>query len=233
MLRNLARSACVPRPHPSAMLAPVETAHRRICDVRPKSSAFGKLFVASYTHLLSRRASFHTSNFLKSCIRQFATTFPASEYLFVAARYVSLRIPRTRTVNRQQNVSPSEAVRLDTWLWAARFFKTRSMAASAINGGKVEVNGARAKPAKQVKPGDHLRVKKGPLLFVLQVLGVIDRRVSASLVSRLYEEDPAAKHERERLAEQLRIAPSPRYQGKGRPTKKERRELDRLSDGSD
>ena len=125
------------------------------------------------------------------------------------------------------------AVRLDTWLWAARFFKTRSMAATAINGGKVEVNGAPAKPAKQVKPGDHLRVKRGPLLFVLQVRGVIDRRVSASLVSRLYEEDPAAKHERERLAEQLRIAPSPRYQGKGRPTKKERRELDRLSDGSD
>ena len=123
-----------------------------------------------------------------------------------------------------------DAIRLDTWLWAARFFKTRSLAAQAVSGGKVEVNGVRAKPAKRVKAGDQLRVKKGPFEFLLLVRAVSGRRGPPAAAAALYEEDPGAKQVRERLAEQLRIAPSVRYEGKGRPTKKHRREIDRLED---
>ncbi len=123
------------------------------------------------------------------------------------------------------------AVRLDTWLWAARFFKTRSLAAQAIDGGKVEVNGAGAKRAKMLKVGDGLRVRRGPFEFQLTVRALAERRGPPATAAALYEEDPEAKRVRERLVEQLRIAPSARYEGKGRPTKKDRREIDRLRDG--
>ena len=122
-------------------------------------------------------------------------------------------------------------VRLDTWLWAARFFKTRSLAAQAIDGGKVEVNDARAKRAKTLKVGDRVRVRKGPFEFHIEVRALAERRGPPAAAAALYEEDPIAKKERERHAEQLRIAPSARYGGKGRPTKKDRRDLDRLRDG--
>ena len=125
---------------------------------------------------------------------------------------------------------PDDSIRLDTWLWAARFFKTRSLAAQAVSGGKVEVNGARAKPAKRVAAGDELRVKKGPFEFLLRVRVVSARRGPPATAAALYDEDPEAKRERERHAEQLRIAPSVRYEGKGRPTKKDRREIDRLGE---
>ena len=131
-------------------------------------------------------------------------------------------------MNRERGTAPA-AVRLDTWLWAARFFKTRSLAAQAASGGKVEVNGVRAKPAKSLRVGDRLRVRKGPFEFVVTVLKSVERRVPAAEVALLYAENAEARGARERLAEQLRLAPSPRYQGKGRPTKKERREIERLS----
>jgi ribosome-associated heat shock protein Hsp15 len=125
----------------------------------------------------------------------------------------------------------SEAsVRLDTWLWAARFFKTRALAAEAVDGGKAEVNGARAKRAKALKVGDRLRLRKGPFEYHLTVRGLAARRGPPAVAAGLYEEDPATKLLRERLAEQLRIAPSVRFEGKGRPTKKQRREIDRLAD---
>jgi len=123
------------------------------------------------------------------------------------------------------------SVRLDSWLWAARFFKTRALAAQAVDGGKVEVNGARAKRAKALKVGDRLRLRKGPFVYHLSVRGLSERRGPAAAAARLYEEDADTKALRERLAEQLRIAPSARFEGKGRPTKKQRRDLDRLSDG--
>ena len=123
------------------------------------------------------------------------------------------------------------SVRLDTWLWCARFFKTRALAAQAVDGGKVEVNGARAKRAKALKVGDRVRLRKGPFVYHLSVRGLSERRGPAAAAARLYEEDADTKALRERLAEQLRIAPSARFEGKGRPTKKQRRDLDRLSDG--
>ena len=122
------------------------------------------------------------------------------------------------------------AVRLDKWLWAARFFKTRAVAAQAITGGKVEVNDVRAKPAKLLHLGDRLRVRRGPYLFLLTVRVLSERRGPPAQAATLYEEDPEGKAARERLAHQLRIAPPPAYEGKGRPTKRDRREFERLRD---
>ena len=124
-----------------------------------------------------------------------------------------------------------DRVRLDRWLWAARFFKTRALAAAAIAGGKVTVNAGRAKPAKQVQVGDELRVRVGPYDWILIVRAVTERRGSAHDAQLLYDESPEGKAARERLAEAHKIAPAPAYRGKGRPTKKQRRELQRLEDG--
>jgi len=125
-------------------------------------------------------------------------------------------------------MSDVSQVRLDTWLWAARFFKTRALAAQAVDGGKVELNGARAKRAKPVQVGDRLRVRRGPFEHHVTVRGLSARRGPAAVAAALYEEDAERKQARQRLAEQLRIAPSLRYEGKGRPTKRERRDIERL-----
>ena len=120
----------------------------------------------------------------------------------------------------------SERVRLDKWLWAARFFKTRSLATEAIAGGKVEVNGERAKPAKAIKPGDEVRLRVGPYEHILIVKALLDRRGPASVAQTLYEETEASKAEREKLSSQLKMAPAMFvYEEKGRPTKKDRRDL--------
>jgi ribosome-associated heat shock protein Hsp15 len=124
-----------------------------------------------------------------------------------------------------------DRVRVDKWLWAARFFKTRSQATEAVEGGKVEVNGARAKPAKDVKIGDELRIRLGPYEHVLVVRGLGERRGAASVAQSLYEETPASIAARERLRESHRLAPAMFvYEEKGRPTKKDRRALSDLID---
>ena len=128
---------------------------------------------------------------------------------------------------------PRNAVRLDSWLWAARFFKTRSMASAAVAGGKVHVNGTRAKPAKGVQPGDRIRVRVGPYEHDVIVRALADRRGPAKVAAALYEETSASREARLRLAEQLRLAPSVRYEGRGRPTKKDRRDLERFNPPAD
>ena len=120
----------------------------------------------------------------------------------------------------------SNSVRVDKWLWAARFFKTRSLATEAVAGGKVEVNGERAKPAKSVKPGDEIRLRLPPYEHILIVRGLAERRGPASVAQGLYEETEASVAERHRLTEQLRMAPAAFvFEDRGRPTKKDRREL--------
>jgi ribosome-associated heat shock protein Hsp15 len=119
-------------------------------------------------------------------------------------------------------------VRLDKWLWASRFYKTRAAAVQAIRAGRVDVNDVRAKPAKTLSLGDRVRIRKSPFEFRLTVRALSQQRGRAAQAALLYEEDPAGKVERERLAQQLRIAPPPAYEGKGRPTKRDRRELERL-----
>jgi len=125
----------------------------------------------------------------------------------------------------------ADRVRLDKWLWAARFFKTRGLAAGAVGGGKVHVNGSRAKPSKLVQVGDSLRVRVGPYDWFVTVRAVTERRGSARDAQLLYDESTEGRAARERLAEAHKIAPAPTYRGKGRPTKKDRRELQRLEEG--
>ena len=122
-----------------------------------------------------------------------------------------------------------ERVRIDKWLWAARFFKTRSLATEAAAGGKVEVNGERAKPAKPVQAGDEVRLRQGPYEYVLLVRGLAERRGPASVAASLYQERAESRAARERVAEQLKLgAAAWAVQEKGRPTKRDRRELDRF-----
>jgi|ERR1041384_29747 ribosome-associated heat shock protein Hsp15 len=128
---------------------------------------------------------------------------------------------------------PEGSVRLDSFLWAARFFKTRSLAAQAIRAGKVEVNESRAKQAKPVRIGDRVRVRRGPFTYLVTVRALSERRGPASEAAGLYEEDAAGKAAREKLAQQLRVAPPPTYEGKGRPTKRDRRVLDQLQGDDD
>jgi ribosome-associated heat shock protein Hsp15 len=119
-----------------------------------------------------------------------------------------------------------DSVRLDKWLWAARFFKTRSLATEAVAGGKVDVNGERAKPAKSIKSGDEIRLRVGPYEHILIVRALGERRGPASVAQGLYDETAESRAERERLAAQLKMAPAMFvYEDKGRPTKKDRRDL--------
>lgn len=118
--------------------------------------------------------------------------------------------------------------RLDKWLWAARFFKTRSAAATALRGGKVEADGAKARPARRVRPGTRLRIARGAIEFQVLVKAVCAQRRPASEAALLYEETPesiAARNERQALAEQ---AERRRQMRLGRPDKHTRRELLRL-----
>ena len=122
-------------------------------------------------------------------------------------------------------------VRLDKWLWAARFFKTRSLAAEAIAGGKVTMRGDRVKPARPIQAGDEISIRLGPYEHVVHVRGLSERRGPASIAATLYEETAESLAVRQKLAEQLRIAPAALvYEEKGRPTKRDRREIDRWRD---
>lgn len=120
-----------------------------------------------------------------------------------------------------------DRVRLDKWLWAARFYKTRGLAAEAIDGGKVEVNAVRAKRAKMVQVGDEVRIRQTPFEHAVIVRGVSERRGPASVAATLYQETPESKTKREALAIQIRSMPGADWDS-GRPTKRDRREIARF-----
>jgi ribosome-associated heat shock protein Hsp15 len=119
-----------------------------------------------------------------------------------------------------------ESVRLDKWLWAARFFKTRSLAADAVDSGKVKLNGERTKPAKAPKLGDRLEIRAGQFAFVVTVSGLNDRRGSATIAHQLYVESEESKAAREQLRGELRANAAAGIFYKGRPTKKVRRQIE-------
>jgi ribosome-associated heat shock protein Hsp15 len=119
-------------------------------------------------------------------------------------------------------------VRIDKWLWAARFFKTRALAVDAIDGGKVELNGVGVKPSRDVKPGDEVRLRLGPYVHVVVVRGVSDRRGPSAVAATLYEETADSRGAREKLAWTLKHAAPVIEPGEGRPTKKDRRDLEKL-----
>ena len=120
-------------------------------------------------------------------------------------------------------------MRLDKWLWAARFFKTRSLATQAIDNGRVKLNGERAKPARDVKPGDRLELRIGEADWVLTVKGLALQRGPAPVAQALYEEDAASRARREQQANDRRLTADPAAAGKGRPTKRDRRQIHRFT----
>ncbi|MBI2768714.1 MAG: RNA-binding S4 domain-containing protein [Burkholderiales bacterium] len=120
-----------------------------------------------------------------------------------------------------------EKLRIDKWLWAARFYKTRTLAAEEIARGRVEVNGAECKPAREVKAGDTVALRQGPVARTVIVRGISGSRGPAPVAQKLYEETPESLKAREAAAEQRRYSPEPALSiENGRPTKRERRELD-------
>ena len=119
-------------------------------------------------------------------------------------------------------------VRMDKWLWAARFFKTRSMAARACELGRIEVNGLPAKPAREVRAGDLLRVKNDGGDFQVEVLALSAMRGPAAVAQALYLETEASRELRLKLAEERKAMPHGEASREGKPSKRDRREIDRL-----
>jgi ribosome-associated heat shock protein Hsp15 len=124
-----------------------------------------------------------------------------------------------------------KAVRIDKWLWAARFYKTRSLAQQAVEGGRVKLNGDRVKPAREVKPGDALAISIGEYEWQLTVTGLAERRGSAELARGLFQESEESRARRQETVAARRLTPEPSLAIKGRPTKRERRALERLRRG--
>ncbi len=118
-------------------------------------------------------------------------------------------------------------VRIDKWLWAARFFKTRSLAAEAIERGRIKINGDRCKPARNVRIGDLLEIDNGSAAWEVRVLALSDQRGSATVARSLYSETKESVQRREAHAEQRRLFTEPGESLRGRPTKRDRRQLDR------
>lgn len=119
-----------------------------------------------------------------------------------------------------------ERLRIDKWLWAARFMKTRSLASEAVKGGRVQVNGQRAKPSKEVGAGDRLQVTVGQSRRTVVVRGVVARRGPAVQAQLLYEETAESRAARELESAQRRLAQAPGAELGGRPTKRDRRRFD-------
>jgi ribosome-associated heat shock protein Hsp15 len=120
-------------------------------------------------------------------------------------------------------------MRLDKWLWAARFFKTRSLATQAIDNGRVKLNGERVKPAHDVKPGDRLVIHLGEIEWALTVQALAMQRGPAPVAQALYQEDPASQARRQQQASDRKLATNPAAAIKGRPTKRDRRHIHRFT----
>jgi len=121
-------------------------------------------------------------------------------------------------------------VRIDKWLWAGRFFKTRSLASDAVSGGKVKLNGAAAKPAREVKPGDRLEIHNGDTRWEVIVQGLSEKRGPAPEARLLYEETAASIAAREAEQQRRKFTIEPAADLHGRPTKRDRRQLQRVGE---
>ena len=122
----------------------------------------------------------------------------------------------------------TDGVRLDRWLWSARFFKTRLMAADAVRSGRVLLNNKRTKPAKSVRIGDQVRIRKAAFRYAIQVTALSETRVGADIAVTLYDESKQSVEVRDTLRTQLKLQRSGSHLPKGRPSKRERRQLNRL-----
>ena len=122
----------------------------------------------------------------------------------------------------------TDGVRLDRWLWSARFFKTRQMAADAVRSGRVLLNNKRTKPAKSVRIGDQVRIRKAAFRYAIQVTALSKMRVGAGQAVTLYDESEQSVEARKALRTQFKLQRSGLHLPKGRPSKRERRQLNRL-----
>jgi ribosome-associated heat shock protein Hsp15 len=124
----------------------------------------------------------------------------------------------------------SDTVRLDKWLWAARFFKTRSLATTAVDSGKVKVGGDKVKPARALRVGDELDIDNGSVRWEVVVLGLSEVRSAAPIARTLYEETEASVKRRADEAERHKLFREPGADLKGRPTKRDRRQMGKVGD---
>ena len=126
-------------------------------------------------------------------------------------------------------MNDDKQVRIDKWLWAARFYKTRTLAANAVTNGRIKLNGARIKPSKQIKLNDKLIIQSAPFSWDIQVTSLADRRVSAVLAKTLYEESTESQSARAELTELLKLEKKQNITvQKGRPTKRDRKQIIRF-----
>jgi ribosome-associated heat shock protein Hsp15 len=124
---------------------------------------------------------------------------------------------------------PLESVRLDKWLWCARFYKTRALAAAAIKGNKIRVNDQPVKAAKSIRVGDEVQIRKTPYQYSITILKLSNNRLSASQAALLFEEDAGSILAREELAKQIKADSASYPRTVGRPTKRNRREIIRFT----
>lgn len=128
---------------------------------------------------------------------------------------------------------PLAAVRLDRWLWAARFYKTRPLAVAAIDGGKVQIDGDRVKRSKLIKRGDQVRIRQDPYEYHIEVTELAEKRGSAKVAATLYQESAESLAAREELAFRMKHAEPTLFHTKGRPSKKQRRDIRKWKRGDD
>jgi ribosome-associated heat shock protein Hsp15 len=135
-------------------------------------------------------------------------------------------------MNYKISTEPSARLRIDKWLWAARFFKTRSLAADAVEKGRVRIGGALVKPAKDVRVGDLVEIDIERIVWQVQVLGICEVRGPASVAHTLYAETAESQKQRAAELERRKTFREPTAALQGRPTKRDRRVIDKLSGGS-
>ena len=128
----------------------------------------------------------------------------------------------------KQDESESNYMRVDRWLWCARFYKTRSLAAEAVKGGKVLIDNNRIKPSRLIRTGEQLKIKRGPFLYYIEILSLPGARLPAKQAIEVYRETDESLHRRELLANQLKMENLNYPKSRGRPTKHNRRELIRF-----
>ncbi len=127
------------------------------------------------------------------------------------------------------SMTNSEKLRVDKWLWAARFFKTRGLAADAVNGGKVHVNGQRVKSSRPIQAGDRLEITRGQVSSVIDVITLSEKRGPAKLAQLLYEETPASIEQRELKTQQRKLLNASMPKSEGKPNKHQRRQIRKVS----
>lgn len=132
-------------------------------------------------------------------------------------------------MNYKISTEPGARLRIDKWLWAARFFKTRSLATDAVEKGRVRIGGATVKPAKDVRVGDLVEIEIERIVWQIQVLGVCDVRGPASVAQMLYVETDEGRQKRQQENERRKTYREPAAELQGRPTKRDRRVIDKFS----